>query len=222
MTRSRCAARAVAVCSRCARKCSEPSSVRSALRARAAYFLCLPKKVGKESRDRTRPAVGSPSLLARASAGHARNSPDLRLRRDHGLRDTRLANCPAPALRRCGVLERHQRRRPLATDRDGVSMPSKPPSNAGWAGAVGHRLSEARGSARSAEIARVSMAAGPSEQRRAPPQAAASWARLSLVTFFGKTKKVTGRAALKRDRGRKSTCRAAPLSARLRGKREAC
>jgi hypothetical protein len=75
-------------------------------------------------------------------------------------------------------------------------LPSKTLSSAGQAGGVGRRLSEARG-ARSA-IVRVSTPAGLTEQRKVPPQAASSQARLSLLTFFGKTKKVSGPAAVER------------------------
>jgi hypothetical protein len=160
----------------------------------AGNFLCF----AKESHQRKATARGRPSapLALQGVSGPCAKLARSRLRRATGsdTRPARLRCRPAP-LRRPRSAE-HLRRAGIGHG-DGL-MPLKSPSSAGRAGAFGHRLSEARGSARSAEIVRVSMAAGPTEQHRGPPQAATARARLSLVTFFAKTKKVTGRAALKR------------------------
>jgi hypothetical protein len=170
--------------------CQPLSTDRS--RRGAGYFLCVAKKSNqRKATARGRPSASlglqvisvpcaklARSRLRRATCSDTR--PALPRCRPASPRHPRAANGVAtPAPRRFSALEAAEQRR---KDRG-----------------FGPRLSEARGSAHSAEIVRVSRAAGPSEQHRAPPQAAASWARLSLVTFFAKTKKVTGRAALKHD-----------------------
>jgi len=93
-------------------------------------------------------------------------------------------------------------------------MPSKTPSSAVSGREFGRRLFEARGSRRRREIVRVPATAVLTEQRRGAAQPPSSWARLSLPTFFGKTKKVGGRAAVKRARQGRETSRRAARSDR--------
>ena len=155
-------------------------------------FFASPKKVSKERRPHE--AGLRLPLRCRASAGGARNSPDRGCAAPRA--QTRARQCSAAAQHRGGVLERTSGvAEPVPRRVYALEVAEQHRTDRGF----GPRLSEARGSARSAEIVRVSRVAGPSEQHRAPPQAADSRARLSLVTFFAKTKKVTGRAALKRD-----------------------
>jgi hypothetical protein len=155
--------------------CSEHSGSLPALRGSAscllsstAYsagpptFFASPKKVGKERRPREaglRYRSGFP-----CAAGHQRA-----VRETRSLRSLRHAPGTAPLLPRTAAASPSGFTPSRCRHGDALGgLPSKPPSSAGRAGAVGHRLSEARGSARSAEIVQVSMATGPFEQRRAP------------------------------------------------------
>jgi hypothetical protein len=58
---------------------------------------------------------------------------------------------------------------------------------------------------RATEGSEFATPAARTEQRKAVAQRPPSWARLSLVAFFGKTKKATGRAAMKREQPTKSS-----------------
>jgi hypothetical protein len=156
-------------------------------------FFASPKKVTKERRPRE--AGLRLPLRCRSSAGRARNSPDRACGAPRA--QTRARHVPAAAPHRGGVLERT----------NGVAVRASP-------NATGLRPRSCRtaqdGPGPSAidcpkHVAR--RAAPRSCEFRWPPDrpssaghpaGAASWARLSLVTFFAKTKKVTGHAALKR------------------------
>ena len=146
---------------RYSRKLTQHSSADRSRRG-AAYFLCF----AKESRQRKATARCRPTLRSGfpCAAGHQRA-----VRETRSLRSLRHAPGTAPLLPRTAAASSSGFT--LSRCRHGdasVVLPSKPPSSTGRSGAFGHRLSEARGSARSAEIVRVSMAAGPSEQRRGP------------------------------------------------------
>ena len=80
----------------------------------------------------------------------------------------------------------------------------------------GCRASTVRSTWRAAgAIVRVSTPAGLTEQRKEPAKPASSQARLSLLTFFGKTKKVSGPAAVKRVVAEGNATRSARAKANL-------
>jgi hypothetical protein len=165
--------------------CQPLSTDRS--RRGAGYFLC----VAKESNQRKATARGRPSasLALQVISGPCAKLARSRLRRAT-CSDTR------PALPRCRPASpRHPRaaeqRRPAATS-TGLSPRSRRAAQ-GARGSLRACLSERPQGASLQARPRPPAAQG---SRRSRPD---SWARLSLVTFFVKTKKVTGRAALKRD-----------------------
>ncbi len=143
------------------RRFSQPLTTDRSRRG-AGYFLCF----AKESNQRKATARCRPTLRSGfpCAAGHQRA-----VRETRSLRSLRHAPGTAPLLPHTAAASSSGFTPSRCQHGDASRvLPSRPPSSTGRAGAFGHRLSEARGSARRAEIVRVSMAAGPSEQRRAP------------------------------------------------------
>ena len=177
--------------------------------ARPPTFFVLPKKVGKETRAHEDGRCGgSPALLARAG-GH-RNSHDLAPAARATCFGQSMAQCPDSycAARRFRGPPR-QRLAPLP-------WPLAPSGRGACFSAL--KDAEQRRTSRSCRastvrstwlgVQRRDRASFDARRRvrvaKAPPKAASLQARLSLVTFFGKTKKVGGRAALKRTSRRKT------------------
>jgi hypothetical protein len=226
----------------CARQRAAPSGAWSPLHGRgASHFLCLAKESNqRKARPRSRPLRGCPALLR--PAGRRPNSHDRAARAT--CFGQRAPETPA-ALALLGVFEgRQDNGSPLSltlspsgergsfTDLAfdlALDLPALEDAEQRRAGR-GCRSHTVRSTWRGeAAIVRVCATAGLTEQHREPLQAASSWERLSLVTFFGKTKKVTGPAAVERVVPQSAPCatrsaeqpsedaKATTLDSRLRG-----
>jgi hypothetical protein len=186
------------------------SSLTDRSRRGAGYFLC----VAKESNQRKAIARGRPSasLALQGVSGPCAKLARSRLRRTTGS-DTR------PAFSRCRPAPR---RRPQAD-------PHRSGAGTGFGPRSRRAAQGARGSLRACLSERPK---GASLQARPRPRAAqgsrrsrpASWARLLLVTSLGKTREVTGHAALKRplDGSRRSRAAAQPNSRTQRATASSC
>ena len=212
----------------------------------ASHFLCLAKESNqRNARPRRRPLRGCPVLLR--SAGRRPNSHDRAARATCfgqrapefpaalallGVFEGRQDNCSPLSLTLSPSGERGSPTAHRSVDL-ALDLPALEDAEQRRAGRGGRSHTVRSTWRRAAAIVRVCATAGLTEQHRGPPQAASSRARLSLVTFFGKTKKVTGPAAVKRvvtrSAARKPRCeertsedaKAETLGSRLRGNDDA-
>ena len=176
---------------RYSRKLTQHSSADRSRRG-AAYFLCF----AKESRQRKATARCRPTLRSGfpCAAGHQRAVRETRVPAVGS--DTRPARprcCPAP-------LRRHRADLPCRGAGTATLRWFCPRSRRAAQGGPGPSAIDCpKHVARRAAPRSCEFRWPPDRPSSAgDPAGAASWARLSLVTFFAKTKKVTGHAALKR------------------------